>query len=113
MWNDQKIFTNGLLHWLDEGERVEADSGYQGPRVCRPSDYATQEEKQAKLLARLRHETINRRLKQFGILGQTYRHSLDKHQFVFRAIAVITQLEITSGEGPFQVIYWEFGGTST
>lgn len=104
-WNDQKIFTHGLVHWLDEGERVEADNGYGGPHVVCPSDYATAEEKRAKSLARARHENINRRLKQFGILGQKYRHALKKHQGVFRACAVLTQLGIVMGPGPMHVIY--------
>ena len=105
MWNDQKIFSNGLKYWLDEGERVEADSGYSGPQVVRPGDYATLEEKRAKDLARYRHETINRRFKQFAVLRQDFRHPLKMHQTVFRAVAAITQLNIENGPGPFQVIY--------
>lgn len=104
-WNDQKIFNHGMRFWLGEGERVEADGGYRGPQIMRPDDYATKEEKRAKDLARARHETINRRFKQFGILGQQYRHPLKKHQMVFRAIASITQINIATGPGPFHVIY--------
>lgn len=105
MWNDQRIFNHGLRYWLDEGERVEADNGYRGPQIVRPGDYATKEEKRAKDLARARHETVNRRFKQFAILSQPFRHPLKKHKMVFRAVAAITQLQIETGTGPFHVIY--------
>ena len=94
-----------MKFWLGDEEKVEADNGYSGEKVSRPNDYATKEEKRAKDLARARHETINRRFKQFGALQQQFRHPLKKHQMVFRAVAVITQLQISLGPGPFQVIY--------
>ena len=56
-------------------------------------------------IARSRHETVNKRLKQFGILKNVYRHKLNKHQVVFSAVAVIVQLEIQNGMPLFHVKY--------
>jgi len=52
---------------------------------------------------RARHETVYKRLKDFGILSQTYRHNLKDHAFVFRAVVVLTQLAIESGEPLFEL----------
>ena len=48
--------------------------------------------------ARARHETLNGRLKNWGILSQTFRHRIHLHGTVFRACAVILQVGIISGE---------------
>ena len=39
--------------------------------------------------ARHRHETVNRRLKVFGVLDERFRHDLSLHSQCFRAVAVI------------------------
>ena len=44
-----------------------------------------------------RHETVNRRFKQWAILHDRFRHPEELHEDVFTAIAVITQLEIENG----------------
>ena len=54
------------------------------------------------------HETVNKRMKQFGCLKQVFRHADDlayKHASAFRAVAVITQLSIDDGEPLFSVKY--------
>ena len=56
-------------------------------------------------IVRRRHETINKRFKQFGVLKQVYRHDLRDHGDVFRSVAVITQLAIDNGEPLFAVEY--------
>ena len=53
--------------------------------------------------ARAWHETVNRWLKQFGILSQRFRHQLEKHGIVFMAIANITQLAIMIDQPLFEV----------
>ena len=52
-----------------------------------------------------RHETVNKRLKQYGCLTQRFRHSVAKHAACFRAVAVLTQLAIEYGEPLYQVDY--------
>jgi hypothetical protein len=54
---------------------------------------------------RSRHETLNGRLKVWEILKQTYRHEVVTHGEVFRANAVIVQLEIDNDQKLFDVEY--------
>ena len=54
---------------------------------------------------RVRHEALNRRLKNWVIFSQVYRHDIMRHGEVFRACAVVTQLTIENGEPLFEVEY--------
>ena len=107
-WTDIKIFNKVLRHFLEPGERVEADNGYVGAvdkvkcpnNPCNPVE---NEPKQSRV--RSRHETINGRFKTWQVLKNTYRHDIKRHGEVFRAIAIITQLGIEHGEPLFQVEY--------
>ncbi|GKZ00549.1 hypothetical protein MPSEU_001007300 [Mayamaea pseudoterrestris] len=108
-WPDIKIFRHALKNMLQQGERVEADDGYAGecPQfVVAPARFA---EGAARVAAttqvRARHETVNKRFKQWGCLKQVFRHELSKQSLVFRAVAVITQLAIENGEPLFAVAY--------
>ena len=111
MYNDISIFRkSGIMSLLDEGERVEADDGYRGeaPDTVRcPCAWGTavEEFEQQEAIARRRHETINKRFKQFGALKQVWRHKLCNHGKAFRVAAVVTQLSIQNGEPLFSVDY--------
>lgn len=50
-----------------------------------------------------RHETVNRRMKQFQALKQVFRHNITKHPMVFYAVANLTQLMIENGEPLFKI----------
>ncbi len=105
-WNDVKIFKGWLKQLLYPGEKVEADNGYPDEKVSRPdqncSNYANY---LCKADVRGRHETVNRRFKQFQCLKQVFRHDKQKHVHCFNAVAVITQLLIENGEPLYQVYY--------
>jgi hypothetical protein len=80
-FNDIAIFNKVLRHFLEEGERVEADNGYVGATdkikfKCpdNPCNRVGNEGMQS--CARNCHETINGRFKSWGILRQTYRHDI-------------------------------------
>ena len=113
MYNDMKIFFEcGLREELEENERVEADDGYRAydpeftkTRTGFSSKYREKPIKEMQNTIRARHETVNKRFKQFSILCQPFRHTLENHGSVFRAIAVLTQLAIESGENLFEVEY--------
>lgn len=111
MYPDISIFRySGIMDLLDENERVEADDGYRGesPKYVRcPSKCATaiEEFEQMEAFARRRHETINKRFKQFGALKQIWRHQLCNHGLAFRTAAIVTQLSIENGEPLFSVDY--------
>ena len=98
----------GINHHLDENECYVGDGGYYDGRQWAetPTGYNNHEQKMY-AMARARHETVNRQVKQFGCLSNTYRHKLQKHGAMFHAIANITQLAIMDNEPLFQVGYNE------
>lgn len=109
IWNDQMIFGDALAHELEEGERVEADDGYDAhaPQYVKcPKCIANDPERESmQQKVRSRHETVNKRFKQWKILKEEYRHNIEDHGSVFRAIAVLTQLAIENGEPLYEVDY--------
>ena len=68
-----------------------------------PEDSLNEEHKKFMAKARARHETVNRRFKQWGCLKQLWRHDRKKHHFVLKAVATLVQLEFDHGKRPFQV----------
>jgi hypothetical protein len=109
IWNDIAIFRNALLSELDDGERVEADDGYRGesPKFVKCPAFigSHQAMESAAAYVRRRHETINKRFKQWGVLKQVFRGDTRTHGKYFRFVAIVTQLAIESGEPLFQVDY--------
>ena len=109
LWNDIMIFRNSLMSYLGVGERVEADDGYVGeaPRHVKCPASVTNDPKKLEMQQRVRNrqETLNKRFKHWKILAERFRHDIQDHGDVFRAIAVISQLTIESGEKLFDVEY--------
>jgi len=104
-YTDIAIFNKALRNFLEPGERVEADEGYHGhpDKIKCPGNVANPAENRAMQgRVRARHETLNGRLKNWGILSQVFRHHITMHGNVFRACAVVTQLTIENGEPLFQ-----------
>ena len=102
---DGKIATQeGLEDCLDDCERYVCDGGYYGPRAEKPNGLNNADQYMKKVV-RARHETVNRRFKQFRILEQVFRHRLTRHGIVFWAVANLTQLAIDDGLPLFQVQY--------
>lgn len=103
-WPDLKIFRSRLKYNLSAGEKVVADRGYRGEdRICTPDSFRTIEHKNAMNTARARHETINGRLKTWGILKNVFRHGSEKHHIAFRSVLVLVEISIENGCPPFQV----------
>ena len=83
-----------------------ADKGYRGERCIRtPYNVVSHTDSRAMGKALARHETVNRRLKQFKVLGNKFRHELKKHLDCFNACAITTQLSFNRGEKPYSVTY--------
>ena len=95
--HDVAMFRDKLKLMLDDDELVETDLGYKDPSCRNKDDYVDEEEKFEKQRIRARHETCNHRFKVWGILKQQYRHDIEEHGLVFRAIACIVQMEIDDG----------------
>lgn len=104
-YSDRKIAKEeGFEYSLSDGERYIADAGYRGGRAETPNGQNNNKQwMQSKV--RARHETLNGRLKQFGILVQIFRHHRSKHRVVFMAIANLTQITIREESPLYQVNY--------
>jgi hypothetical protein len=111
-WPDIKIARDKILRKLRVRELLLADGGYSdnGTFFETPTGHNNVDQRM-KALARARHETINRRLKCYSVLGDRYRHHICTHFQVFKACSNLVQLDIMVGRPPFQVEYFDGGGT--
>ena len=95
-----------LVHMLDNGEQVVADGGYRDSSgVFTTPNGLNNADQTMKQLARSRHEVVNRRLKQWGILCTLYRNHLSTHGRVFIACSVITSLVLQLDQPIFEIEY--------
>jgi DDE superfamily endonuclease len=101
---DITIFRWGLKRMLGVGEKVLCDKGYRGDsRACTPYHAQNKHHRKAMSVARARHETVNRRLKVWKALRNSFRHHRSKHSLVFRAAICLTQIYFNEGHRPFQL----------
>ena len=109
--NDISVARQAVCQAMDDNEMAEADGGYNGEDylIKTPNKVSSKKEAGMKKVAASRHETVNDRLKIFGILVKPFRHHVEKHSSVFRACAVITQLSINLGSPLFAVEYVDGG----
>ena len=86
-------------------EMANVDAGYPGEKdfLRKKGVHDTKEEEKEDSEKRARHETVNRRFKQWEILKQQFRNEKEKHQMVFYAIAVLTQMDIDNGNVLFSI----------
>ena len=109
--NDMKVFRkeDGLMAKIPEGCMAIGDEGYRGEpqKVSTRNKYNPEELKLFKSRVRARHETVNSRLKAFGILNQVFRtkgtERMAKHKSAFEACCVLVQYELDNGSSLFKV----------
>ena len=107
--NDRTIFRSKLKKLLSTGEKVIADRGYEGDsRAITPNDGKDYVHKRSMRKIRARHETVNARFKNWGCLDQTYRHDVKKHHMIFRAVVTLVQVNISTGNIPFQLYSYKY-----
>ena len=107
-YNDITIFRSKVIYELLDWEMVEADQGYVGQLNKIHVKYelgVSENQFEAKARARARGETINGRFKNFCVLMDRYRHKISMHSFVFWAVAVLTQISLTTVSPTFKVNY--------
>ena len=81
---DRKIAKEeGLKDCLDDGEMYVADGGYRGGIHSETPNGLNNLDQRMKQVVRARHETINRRFKQFNILAKVFRHTTKKTPHCF------------------------------
>ena len=110
--HDMTIFReDGLKEKMLEtgGKMVIADRGYRSSRPDEVNMMATPNESDPKGLGkfksrgRCRMESLNSRLKQFKALTHVFRHGKQKHEWAFKAVAVIVQYQLENGAYLFEV----------
>ena len=109
-YQDITIFRFKLKEKMRLGhELAEADKGYRGePLLIELPDMDVgggAAQISAKNKARGRHETCNKRFKQWKCLSDRFRHSEEDHGYVFHAIAALTQMDIRTGNSLYDVDY--------
>jgi len=105
VYNDDMIaHVFGFWGALAPGEYFLADSIYTGWRALTPNGRNNRDQ-YMKAAARARHETVNYRFKRFAILRVEFRHGNHRHGSVFKAIAMICQIEIEVESPLFHVDY--------
>lgn len=95
-WPDIKIAKELYLHYASR-EITLADKGYRYKHFFKIPSNAFEK----RILAR--HETVNNRVKQFGILDSRFRHPLKKHPIVFHSCVNLVQVAINCGEKLFEL----------
>ena len=103
-WSDLALARDEFVHRLriDQGERALADAGYRDDDYfIYPGCAAIPNVQQKEIMAR--HETVNRRLKQFGVLGKRFRHQVRLHPICFHAVLNLTAIMIDNGEPLYDV----------
>jgi DDE superfamily endonuclease len=122
-WHDLTVARDDLCYKLADSEfdneMACADGGYHdGYEFFETPTGHNNADQHMKAQARARHETINRRFKQWGVMGQRFRSNPECHEKYFNAVANLTQfLIMTSGleddeRQLFQVYYNDHGGTN-
>jgi DDE superfamily endonuclease len=122
-WHDLTVARQNLCYKLavseDPEELALADGGYQdGYQFFETPTGHNNEDQRMKAKARARHETVNRRIKQWGVMGERFRADPNEHWKYFNAVANLTQFIIMdSGYVPlecerkfFNVRYNDHGG---
>lgn len=105
---DITIFRKGGLKQklLAANEKAEADLGYRGePVTISLPDDGQECLFGAKKKARMRHETVNKRFKNWACMAERFRHGVAYHHECFMAIVVLTQFAIENGEPLFDASF--------
>jgi hypothetical protein len=93
-WTDARIVRDALVGYLCSDEQFVADSGYRGcDGALTPTGLSTPRDKQMAAF-RARHETVNRRLKEFRCISAKSRHPPEKHGLMFLAVANLVNLKL-------------------
>ena len=99
-WPDLNIARHRITYRLDPGEKYLADGGYRDQYgYAETPTGRNNDDQRMKAIARARHETINGLFKNFAIMRERYRHNLNKHRRVFKAVANLIQAK-TMLDGP-------------
>lgn len=99
-WPDLRIARDNFVNFLEPSEKALADKGYNDAQYfILPSESNSQRHK----IIMSRHETVNKRIKQFNVLQNRFRHDLSLHKKCFHSVINLTQLVIIHEDPLFSV----------
>jgi hypothetical protein len=108
--HDLTIFReDGLKERMPDNKIAVLDRGYRSSKADEVNMLATPQENddpeihQFMSRVRCRTETVMGRLKNFKCLSETFRHGKEKHEWAFKACAVIVQYQIDHGAYLYEV----------
>ena len=101
-YNDISVFRLKLRGEMDEqvpGRKAIGDKGYRGEPdfISTYNDFDPPELIEFKGRALARHETFNQRIKCYKCLSTSWRHKKIPHEHAFRAVCVLTMIQIENG----------------
>jgi len=102
---DLSIFRHSFKRRLHPTEKVVGDKGFIDSKAVTPYDALGDDNRalrRAMSIIRSRQETANWRVKKWNAMSH-FRHHRSKHHLLFRAILIVTQIEIENGSPLFQV----------
>lgn len=107
-WPDKRIARHRLIYKVGPNEMILADGGYSDDNeFFRTPTGLNGEYDSIMSTARARHEAINGLIKNWKAIKNVYRGKRSFHQFIFRAVANLTQHYLLYEEGTFNFDYRE------
>ena len=102
---DITIFRSALKAKIPKGKLVIADLGYRGEKkiIAVPNSHDVAEVRDFKGRARARQESFNKKIKNYKVLSEKFRHGVEKHQMCFQACVVLAQYQLENGSPLFDV----------
>jgi hypothetical protein len=101
MSDKEMLARSGVLRRLRKGKLCSGDRGYIDKKwkhqVSWPNLHDSKETNNMKSRIRLRHETFNGKMSQYGTMRQNWRHTKEQHGLAFRAVAVTIQYALDNG----------------
>ena len=95
---DLELARSCVVDMIDDGELIVADNGYNDSWVFlndRKGSYEPQDTAIRQYLAR--HESVNKRIRDFKILSDKYKGKLSFHPRIFHACVNLVQIQIENG----------------
>lgn len=96
---DGNSFNNGIKQYLDINENVISDKGYSSSACVTEHSINGNTKFLKRILAR--HETVNKRIKQFKVVSNKFRHNKRLHSVCFHSAAQLTQKMIETSDPIF------------
>lgn len=90
---------NGILSKIPFGKKIIGDKGYRGEydKITVPNKHDSKNVQAYKSRASARHETFNKRIKDFKIVFGPFRSKHEHHKMAFEAICILVQYDIENG----------------